>query len=143
MKPKVLKYKKETTDRDVVCVTVYHKKKVFFDIECLEDSPYNIPEEIQNWLDENGYEDNNFEIKEIKPKIKKGEIIVSIMKENPKPDAKSYQISTTQDIFNAVNSENIDNFLRDFGNVLRVAIIVKKNSPPNSIKFPNFEWIDD
>jgi galactitol-specific phosphotransferase system IIB component len=143
MKPKVLKYKKEATDREVTLVTVYRKKKIFCEIECLDASSYNIPEEIQNWLDQNGYEDENFEIKEIKPKVKKGEILVSMMKKNPKPDAKSYQISTIQDMINAVTSENIDSFLKDFENVLRVGIIFKENSPTNSLAFPSFEWIDD
>jgi hypothetical protein len=47
-------------DRGVVVVTVFDNGKIFFEIECFADSPYSIEEEIQNWLDDNGYEDEDF-----------------------------------------------------------------------------------
>ena len=57
-----LEYKKEATDRGVVCVTVYANRKTFFEIECFENSPYTIEEEIQNWLSDNGYDDVDYDL---------------------------------------------------------------------------------
>ena len=53
-----------------------------------------------------------------------------------------YKINTISDILNAVNSENIDNFLIDFELFLRNAIIFKtllKSNPSKS----EMTWIDD
>ena len=47
-------------------VTVYDKDKLFCEIEVLADSPYSTEEEIQNWLDDNGYEDGEFEFNRLK-----------------------------------------------------------------------------
>lgn len=51
--------------REIIEVTVFDKDKIFFTIECLIDSPYTIEEEIQNWLDDNGYSDDLFEFNKI------------------------------------------------------------------------------
>ena len=55
-----LEYTIKSTERGVVCVKVFSNKKVFFEIECFENSPYSIEEEIQNWLDDNGYSDDDY-----------------------------------------------------------------------------------
>ena len=56
-----LKYTTESTDRGVICVTVSTEGKIFFELECLDDSPYTIEEEIQIYLDDNGYVDEMFD----------------------------------------------------------------------------------
>lgn len=60
----LLEYTKETvSERGVVIVNVTKEGKTFFEMECLTDSPYSIEEEIQNWLDDNDYEDEEFDFK--------------------------------------------------------------------------------
>lgn len=57
-----LEYKKtDVPERGIVQVEVFSNQKTFFEIECLKNSPYNIEEEIQNWLDDNGYDDIEYE----------------------------------------------------------------------------------
>lgn len=46
-------------------VTVYYQNTIFAELECLEHSPYSIEEEIQNYLDDNGFGDDEFEISRI------------------------------------------------------------------------------
>lgn len=46
--------------RNIKEVTVFSENKVFFEIECFINSPYTIEEEIQNYLNDNGYEDNEY-----------------------------------------------------------------------------------
>jgi hypothetical protein len=47
-------------DEQFNTVQVFDEGCIFCEIECLVDSPYSIEEEIQNWLDDNGYSDNEF-----------------------------------------------------------------------------------
>lgn len=60
----ILKYTVELSDT-IKKVCVYDNDKLFFEIECLIVSPYTIEEEIQNWLDDNGFENENFEFNKI------------------------------------------------------------------------------
>ena len=63
---KVLTYcKRYNIERRVLEVKVFDTDKLFFEIECLDNSPYGTEEEIQNWLDDNGYGDDYFELVEI------------------------------------------------------------------------------
>jgi len=73
-----LEYTKETV-HGVVMVTIFDEGKIFAQIDCYENSPYNIPEEIQNFLDDNGYEDEEFEIVEMKSSKETIEILVNEM----------------------------------------------------------------
>ena len=52
-------------DNGIIVVSVFDNNKIFFVIECLLNSPYTIEEEIQNWLDDNGYEDEDFEFNKL------------------------------------------------------------------------------
>lgn len=57
-----LEYKKTNiSERGVILVEVFSNQKTFFVIECLNNSPYTIEEEIQNWLDDNGYDNIEYE----------------------------------------------------------------------------------
>jgi hypothetical protein len=56
----LLEYTKETSN-GITIVQVFENGKTFCTIECYVDSPYSIEEEIQNWLDDNGYEDKEFD----------------------------------------------------------------------------------
>lgn len=69
-------------------------------------------------------------------------ISVEILKSNPKPNPKHYNIETITDISKAVNSDNIDQFLVDFEAMLRGYLLVQSASP-NPILFDKFTWIDD
>ena len=62
----VLTYcKRYNVERGVLEVKVFSNDRLFFEIECLDNSPYSTEEEIQNWLDENGYLEDDFEFAEI------------------------------------------------------------------------------
>lgn len=60
---KTLKYRVERTEDNIRYITVFNNNKIFCEIECLGGFLTN-EEEIQNWLDDNGYEDEvfNFDI---------------------------------------------------------------------------------
>jgi hypothetical protein len=47
-------------------VTVFEKNRLFCELEVLADSSYHTVEEIENWLDNNGYESKEFEITRIR-----------------------------------------------------------------------------
>jgi hypothetical protein len=78
---------------------------------------------------------------------------IGFMKKDPKPNAKSYQIKTVQDIMDCVTSENVDQFLTDFEMVVRSCLMMKMINEDgikagiipegHKIDFPSFEWIDD
>lgn len=61
--PSILTYtvEEDSDCSDILIVKAYLKRKTFFEIECLKDSPYTIEEEIQNWLDDNGHEDEYYD----------------------------------------------------------------------------------
>ena len=63
---KTLSYEVARGITGVSMITVYDDKGVLCELEVLTDSPYNFPEEIQNWLDDNGYEDEEFEFNRIR-----------------------------------------------------------------------------
>lgn len=85
----------------------------------------------------------------------KGTIEFKIQKKRPKKNAKSYNIETVQDIFDAVNSKNIKKFLREFEMVLRSGLLLKAIHEANiaegkysaeeagKLELPRFTWIDD
>lgn len=83
---------------------------------------------------------------------KEGMIKLEITKKNPKKNAKSYHIETVQDIFNVINSKNINKFIREFKIVLHSGLLLKACNenftkegkyPKQDILFRYFEWIDD
>lgn len=85
----------------------------------------------------------------------KGTIKFKIQKKRTKKNAKSYNIETVQDIFDAVNSKNIKKFLREFEMVLRSGLLLKAIHESNiaegkysaeeagKLELPRFTWIDD
>jgi len=60
---------------------------------------------------------------------------------------KEYKINTIEDIINCTNSENLDNFLKDFRGILESYHAIKnlsKSINENAeIKTDGFVWIDD
>jgi hypothetical protein len=63
---KTLNYKYANGITGIDVITVYDDNSILCELDVFADSPYNPPEEIQNWLDNNGYEDEEFEFSEIK-----------------------------------------------------------------------------
>ena len=59
----------------------------------------------------------------------------------------THKIDTMEDVINCVTSENIDNFIIDFTNYLKSAIVVKElirmSGNDEKIKTTGFTWIDD
>ena len=83
-----------------------------------------------------------------------GEIIFSVTNRDPKPDAKTYELSTVSEIFDAVTEENLPSFIRDFEASLRTgiatremtkAIAVAENLPQSAggLTMDRFIWTDD
>jgi hypothetical protein len=58
---------------------------------------------------------------------------------------KSYKIRTTNDIYNAVTIDNVDDFLKDFEAWLRSVVSVKEAIPAYGMKMADvgFTWNDD
>lgn len=59
---------------------------------------------------------------------------------------KSYKLKTMQDIFEAVNSDNVDGFLKDFESWLRLSVYTKefsKHLPGLELKESVMTWNDD
>ena len=56
-------------------------------------------------------------------------------------DPKTYDIETISDIANAVNADNVMNFLKDFEGTIISFVQAKELSP--DVKWDSFHWIDD
>ncbi len=67
---------------------------------------------------------------------------------------KEYFFSTIQDMYSFVNSDNIDDFLIDFGSMLKQVVEYREKTieiakhlnmtvDPNDIEVKEFSWIDD
>lgn len=86
---------------------------------------------------------------------KKSETIsMFLRKKDPKPDAPRYEFRTVEEIFGAINSENIDRFLADFDTGFRAAISLRdalngiveslgETAGQETLKLDTFTWIDD
>jgi hypothetical protein len=65
------------TERGVIGVNVYTSRgKLMCEIEMLENSPYTVAEEIQMWLDDNGYGDTDFDFIKVKEKDDNARIVL-------------------------------------------------------------------
>jgi len=56
-------------------------------------------------------------------------------------EPKTYHIETISDIANAVNADNVMNFLKDLEGTLLFFVQAKALSP--DVKWESFKWIDD
>jgi hypothetical protein len=57
---------------------------------------------------------------------------------------KSYKIKTLKDIFEAVDTKNVDGFLKDFESWLRMTVALKaEQNPYLELVDASFTWIDD
>jgi hypothetical protein len=65
---KILQYIINNTDRGIICVQIYIDGMIYTEIECFEYSPYSIEEEIQNWLDESEFRDEEFLFQKVEEK---------------------------------------------------------------------------
>ena len=61
---KTLQYRVERLEDNIRYITVLDEGKTFIELECLSGFLTN-EEEIQNWLDDNGYGDDVFEFEKI------------------------------------------------------------------------------
>lgn len=61
---KTLQYKINKIENNIRYITVFTKNKVFAELECFGNF-FTDEEEIQFWLDENGYGDECFEFQKI------------------------------------------------------------------------------
>jgi hypothetical protein len=52
-----------------------------------------------------------------------------------------HEIKTLQDILDCTDSENLDNFLIDFKQILKNGHFLRDLEP--KVEFPSFTWIDD
>lgn len=64
MTNKKLTYRIERIEDNIRYITVYTNGKILTELECLAGFLTN-EEEIQNWLDDNGYEDEVFDFEKI------------------------------------------------------------------------------
>lgn len=75
MKANILHYNiVNDIDRQINVVKVFSNGKLIFNIECFIDSPYTIGEEIQNYLDDNGYGDECYDFINI-TELKRGTFV--------------------------------------------------------------------
>lgn len=74
-------------------------------------------------------------------------LIFELKNKDPKENPITHEITSLQDIANAVTVENIDGFIVDFKGALLAYLLVKetvKESNPNiELIFPSFTWTDD
>ena len=73
---------------------------------------------------------------------------IMIQKKNPKKNAKRYELSTVQDIFNILTEKNINKFMKEFKMGMKLGITLRninENENPEAycLKMPSFIWIDD
>lgn len=71
------------------------------------------------------------------------QLVFSLTKENPNPDAKEYKLETIQDIYDCVTIHNIDKFLSEFGIILRSAALAKSMNNNKPLKHSGTTWSDD
>lgn len=89
-----------------------------------------------------------------KPTESKDRIEFRVRKKKPKPNAKSYDLVTIQDIFDATNCDNVDGFLKEFKIILHSLYLVRaviensiaEGKAPKDTKMPPvgiLKWTDD
>jgi len=77
-----------------------------------------------------------------------------IQKKNPKKNAIHYELTTIEEIFNLLTEKNLNKFMRDFKQGMRVSIAFRdlakaiseaKGIEPSKadLKMTKFTWIDD
>lgn len=79
---------------------------------------------------------------------------IGIMKEKPKKNHVKYELKTVGDIFNMLNSKNINRFMREFKNGMQISIAMRelmkieiekdgKEWDDDLLQLPSFTWVDD
>ena len=79
---------------------------------------------------------------------------VMVKKRNPKPNAKSHKLVTVQDIFNVLTEKNVNRFMKEFKQGMKVAIAMRELAKSISkaegieagndvLQMPSFTWIED
>ena len=61
---RTIQYKVDKVENGIRYLTVYLNGKILTELECFNYTYFNV-EEVQHWLDDNGYGDKEFGIKEI------------------------------------------------------------------------------
>lgn len=81
-------------------------------------------------------------------------LLIKVQKKNPKPNPKEYKLETIQDIFDMLDEKNINRFMKDFKQGMRISIAMRTLSESigesvgldknaSTLKMPSFTWIDD
>lgn len=79
---------------------------------------------------------------------------VMVQSRNPKPNAKGYKLVTVQDIFNVLTEKNVNRFMKEFKQGMKVAIAMRELAKSISkadgieagndvLQMPSFTWIED
>ena len=66
---------------------------------------------------------------------------IDIKKKFPKENAITYDLRTIKEIYDIINKDNIDNFLKDFELILRSIAFFKEID--GTVEFDSLTWTDD
>lgn len=67
---------------------------------------------------------------------------LSVKKQNPKPDAKTYKVETITDLYRLVTPENLERLTKDVVSILRLYAYQRQSIGDSDVE-ASFEWIDD
>jgi len=79
--------------------------------------------------------------------MKKEKFTVLVKKENAKENAKEYRLKTVKEIYDILNSENVDRFLEDFRVGVKSFVLLREATQAigvkENIELEEMVWIDD
>ena len=79
--------------------------------------------------------------------MKKEKFTVLVKKENAKDNAKEYKFKTVKEIYDILNSENVDRFLEDFCTGVKTFVLLREATQAMGVKenieLEELTWIDD
>lgn len=79
--------------------------------------------------------------------MKKEKFTILVKKENAKENATEYRFKTVKEIYNILNSENIDRFLEDFCVGVKSFVLLREAPQAigvkENIELEEMVWIDD
>lgn len=90
----------------------------------------------------------------MKNAIKDNKFIVKVQKRKPKPNAVSHKLTTIQDIFNVLTEKNVDRFMKEFKQGMKVGIAMREfaksiaeaesvQTDAEILQMTHFTWIED
>ncbi len=79
--------------------------------------------------------------------MKKEKFTVLVKKENAKENAKEYRLKTIKEIYDILNSKNVDRFLEDFRVGVKSFVLLREATQAigvkENIELEEMVWIDD